>query len=69
MRCSRATKLTKEDQSDGCRPQPARSVLLGVRMSQKRIVEMKVEAARRGISVADLFEDIWTAYVANRIKR
>ena len=62
-------KSRESTRPDGLKPQPARSALLGVRMSQERIIEVKVEAARRRISVADLSEDIWAAYVAKGINR
>lgn len=47
-------------------PHQRRLALLGVRITQERMIEMKIEAARRGMSVADLFEGIWTDYVARR---
>lgn len=43
-----------------------RLALLGVRMTPERIIEVKVEAARKGMSVADLFEAIWKDYVSKR---
>ena len=43
-----------------------RLALLGVRMTPELMVEVKVEAARKGMSVADLFEAIWTDYVSKR---
>lgn len=39
-----------------------RQRILGVRMTQERQTELKSEAARRGISVADLFEEMWNLY-------
>jgi hypothetical protein len=48
-------------------PSPTRRLaLLGVRMTPERMVEVKVEAARKGMSVADLFEAIWKDYVSRR---
>jgi hypothetical protein len=32
-------------------------------MTMERATEVKVEAARRGVSVASLFEDVWQLYV------
>ncbi|WP_198382989.1 hypothetical protein [Roseomonas sp. KE2513] len=43
-----------------------RLALLGVRMTTERIIEVKVEAARKGMSVADLFEVIWKGYMSKR---
>lgn len=48
-------------------PSPERRLaLLGVRMTPELMVEVKVEAARKGMSVADLFESIWKDYVSRR---
>lgn len=37
-------------------------------MTFDREIEVKVEAARRGLSVAALFEEIWQAYMQGRPK-
>lgn len=39
-----------------------RKEIFGLRMTQERQVELKSEAARRGMSVADLFEEMWALY-------
>ena len=45
------------------RPEPQeRTVVLGIRVSPKLKASVKVEAARRGISVAELFQDLWACY-------
>jgi hypothetical protein len=45
------------------RPEPQeRTVVLGIRVSPKLKASVKVEAARRGISVAELFQDLWDRY-------
>ena len=43
-----------------------RLALLGIRMTPERMLEVKVEAARKGMSVADLFEAIWKDSVSRR---
>ena len=43
--------------------------MVGIRMTPDREREVKVEAAQRGISVADLFDEIWTDYVDRRPKQ
>jgi hypothetical protein len=41
------------------RPEPQeRTVVLGIRVRPKLKASVKVEAARRGISVAELFQDV-----------
>jgi hypothetical protein len=47
-------------------PSGRRLTLLGIRMTPDRMIEVKVEAARRGMSVATLFEDLWARYVSMR---
>ena len=37
--------------------------MVGVRMTPERETEVKVEAARRGLSVAALFDEIWQTYM------
>ena len=49
-------------------PRHARHAIVGVRMTADREIEVKVEAVRRGLSVAALFEEIWQAYVHGRPK-
>ena len=45
------------------RPEPQeRMVVHGIRVSPKLKASVKVEAARRGISVAELFQDLWDRY-------
>lgn len=51
---------------DGAALPERRLALLGVRMTPDRMIEVKVEAARRGMSVAALFEDLWKDYVSRR---
>lgn len=46
-----------------------RCAMVGIRMTPDREREVKVEAAQRGISVADLFDEIWTDYVDRRPKQ
>jgi hypothetical protein len=45
-----------------------RLAMVGVRMTPDREIEVKIEAARRGLSVAALFDEIWLAYVKGRPK-
>lgn len=40
--------------------------MVGIRMTPDRETEVKVEAARRGVSVATLFDEIWQAYVRGK---
>lgn len=49
-------------------PRQARHAMVGIRMTFDREIEVKVEAARRGLSVAALFEGIWQAYMQGRPK-
>jgi hypothetical protein len=45
------------------RPEPQeRTVVLRICVSPKLKASIKVEAARRGISVAELFQDLWDRY-------
>jgi hypothetical protein len=39
-----------------------RHTVLGIRMTIERAREVKVEAAKRGTSVAKLFEEVWQFY-------
>lgn len=39
-----------------------RTVVLGIRVSPRLKASVKVEAARRGVSVAELFQDLWDRY-------
>jgi hypothetical protein len=38
-------------------------------MSHERLIEVRVEEARRHILIADLFENTWAAYVARGSER
>ncbi len=40
-----------------------RTVVLGIRVRPELKAAVKVEAARRGISAAELFQDIWKSYL------
>jgi hypothetical protein len=39
-----------------------RSELLGIRVTAALKTKVKVEAARRGLTIAQLFEEIWQIY-------
>jgi hypothetical protein len=39
-----------------------RTVVLGIRVSPMLKKSVKIEAAHRGMSVAELFEDLWARY-------
>ncbi len=39
---------------------------LGIRLEPQTISEVKAEAARRGITVRKLFEELWQNYLARR---
>lgn len=41
----------------------ARTVVLGVRLSTSLRTEIKVEAARRNITIAELFDEMWRGYL------
>jgi hypothetical protein len=41
----------------------ARTVVLGVRLSTGLRTEIKVEAARRNITIAELFDEMWRGYL------
>ncbi len=41
----------------------ARTVVLGVRLSTSLRTEIKVEAARRNITIAELFGEMWRSYL------
>ncbi len=43
-----------------------RPKVLGIRVSTDVLTSFKTEAAKRGLSVADLFEDIWERHQAER---
>ena len=47
-------------------PRQSRLAMVGVRMTPERETEVKVEAARRGLSVAALFDEIWQVYMKGR---
>lgn len=45
------------------RPRPQeRTVVLGIRVRPELRAAVKIEAARRGVSVAELFQEIWSRY-------
>jgi hypothetical protein len=41
-----------------------RSKILGIRMDEKMLRDVKAEAARRGVPVFELFEELWAKYRA-----
>lgn len=43
-----------------------RTELLGIRVTAARRREIKVEAARRGLTIADLFEELWQNYLEGK---
>lgn len=45
--------------ASGTKERPA---VLGVRVSADLRTEIKIEAARRGVTIAELFEDMWQTY-------
>jgi hypothetical protein len=50
------------------KPNQPRRAMVGIRMTPDRETEVKVEAARRGVSVATLFDEIWQAYVRGKAR-
>ena len=50
------------------KPRHARHAVVGVRMTPDREMEVKMEAVRRGLSVAALFDEIWQDYMQGRPK-
>lgn len=42
------------------------SQIIGVRMSPELAREVKAEAAKRGLSVKKLFEELWETYLKNK---
>jgi hypothetical protein len=50
------------------KPSQPRRAMVGIRMTHDRETEVKVEAARRGVSVATLFDEIWQAYVRGKAR-
>jgi hypothetical protein len=44
------------------RPAPVREKVLGIRVSPALARAVKMEAARRGTTVANLFEEFWQTY-------
>jgi hypothetical protein len=43
-----------------------RTELLGVRVTPARRREIKIEAARRGLTIAELFEELWQDYLERK---
>jgi hypothetical protein len=43
-----------------------RTELLGIRLTATRKREIKVEAARRGVTIAELFEELWRNYLERK---
>lgn len=39
-----------------------RPVVLGVRVNEDLRAAIKIEAARRGVTIAELFEEMWRTY-------
>lgn len=54
------------DSPAGAATPERRLALLGIRMTPELAVAVKVEAARRAMTVADLFEEIWLDYVRRK---
>jgi hypothetical protein len=50
------------------KPRQPRRAMVGIRMTPDRETEVKIEAARRGVSVATLFDEIWQAYVRGKAR-
>ncbi len=46
----------------GVKADKRRHTILGIRMTIERAREVKVEAVKRDISVATLFEEVWQSY-------
>jgi hypothetical protein len=46
--------------ASGVKERPA---VLGVRVSVDLRTKIKIEAARRGVTIAELFEEMWQAYL------
>ena len=46
--------------ASGTKERPA---VLGVRVSVDLRTKIKIEAARRGVTIAELFEEMWQAYL------
>lgn len=59
------TKLArKTDAQHGKRA--VRTNILGVRMTSERLVEVKTEAARRQVTISQLFDELWAIYQGKR---
>jgi hypothetical protein len=43
-----------------------RTELLGIRVTAAQRREVKVEAARRGLTIAELFEELWQDYLERK---
>jgi hypothetical protein len=43
-----------------------RTELLGIRVTAERRREIKVEAARRGLTIAELLEELWRDYLERK---
>lgn len=54
------------DRPAGAASPERRLALLGIRMTPELAVAVKVEAAQRTMTVADLFEEIWRDYIARK---
>jgi len=46
-----------------------RNEVLGIRVTQALRTDVKVEAARRGITIAALFQEMWRTYEERRSAR
>jgi hypothetical protein len=46
-----------------------RTELLGIRVTATQRREIKVEAARRGLTIAGLFEELWQDYLERKNAR
>jgi len=52
-----------------CTLADTRCAMVGIRMTTDREREVRIEAAQRGLSVAVLFDEIWTDYVDLKLKQ
>jgi hypothetical protein len=65
LRQAQANGSGAKSQSEG-KTGAQRHTVLGIRMTTELATDVKVEAAKRGMSVATLFEEVWQSYVRAR---
>jgi hypothetical protein len=46
-----------------------RAIVLGVRMTAELRTKVRVEAAQRGLTIAELFEEMWGLYLGRQNAR